>query len=203
MGAAAPPARPAGSATLPFRPAGGYPEAPVRPPPASPRPSPTPSRMATAGAPSGSNLALRLFLGLLIVGLVVVLYFVTIVPAQRAEAAERQTDLTRLRMDDVRTGLIAYRDELGRYPGSLDSLVMFARTDSVFNARIASQEERIAPVSLDSLPYSPRTGNRFNYAVVRDTTGLEIYWLGDPDAEADSIGSRDPNPALRNAASWE
>ena len=36
-----------------------------------------------------------------------------------------------------------------------------------------------------------------------DTTGVEIYWLADPDSEADSIGSRDPNPSLRNAASWE
>ena len=159
--------------------------------------------MATAGAPSGSNLLLRIVLGLAIIGLVVWLFRVTVVPAQRAEAAQRQTDLTRLRMDDVRTGLISYRDSVGRYPGSLDSLVQYARTDSVFNARIASQDERLAPVSVDSLPYSPRTGNRFDYAVVRDTTGLEIYWLGDPDAVGDSIGSRDPNPALRNAASWE
>lgn len=158
--------------------------------------------MASAGT-SGSNLAIRIVLGLAIIGLVVWLFFVTVVPAQRAEAAQRQTDLTRLRMDDVRTALIAYRDSTGRYPGSLDSLVDFARTDSVFNARIASQEERIAPVAVDSLPYSPRSGAPFNYQVVRDTTGLEIYWLGDPDAVGDSIGSRDPNPALRNAASWE
>lgn len=158
--------------------------------------------MASA-ATGGSNLALRIFLGLLIIGLIVWLFFVTVVPAQQAEAAQRQTELTRLRMDDVRTGLIAYRDEAGRYPDTLDSLVAFARTDSTFNARIAAQEERLAPVSVDSLMYSPRTGAPFNYTVVRDTSGLEIYWLGDPDAVGDSIGSRDPNPALRNAASWE
>ncbi|MDT0632101.1 hypothetical protein RQM47_05975 [Rubrivirga sp. S365] len=159
--------------------------------------------MATAGAPSGSNLAIRIVLGLAIIGLVVWLFFVTVVPAQRAEAAQRQTDLTRERMDDVRTALIAYRDSVGRYPGSLDSLAMFARTDSVFNARISRQEERLAPVAVDSLMYSPRTGSRLDYQVVRDTSGLEIYWLADPDALGDSIGSRDPNPALRNAASWE
>ena len=159
--------------------------------------------MASAGSPSGSNLALRIVLGLAIIGLVVWLFFVTVVPAQRAEAAQRQTELTRLRMDDVRTALIAYRDSLGRYPGSLDSLVLFARTDSTFNARIARQDERMAPLALDSLPYSPRTGTRFDYEVVQDTSGLVIYWLGDPDAPGDSIGSRDPNPALRNAASWE
>lgn len=158
--------------------------------------------MASAGT-SGSNLALRLLLGLAIIGLVVWLFFVTVVPAQRAEAAERQTDLTRLRMDDIRTALIAFRTANGRYPGSLDTLSTFAETDSLFNARISSQDERIAPVSVDSLAYSPRTGARFNYEVVEDTTGLVIYWLGDPDAIGDSIGSRNPNPALRNAASWE
>ena len=159
--------------------------------------------MASAGSPSGTDLAIRIVLGLAIIGLVVWLFFVTVVPAQRAEAAERQTELTRLRMDDVRTALIAYRDSLGRYPGSLDSLALFARTDSTFNARIDRQEERPAPLVLDSLAYSPRTGNRFDYEVVRDTSGLVIYWLGDPDVPGDSIGSRDPNPALRNAASWE
>lgn len=159
--------------------------------------------MASAGAPSGSNLAIRIVLGLAILGLIVWLFFVTVVPAQRAEAAQRQTDLTRERMDDVRTALIAYRDSVGRYPGSLDSLTMFARTDSVFNARIAGQDERLAPLTVDSLAYSPRTGALLDYQVVRDTSGLEIYWLADPDAPGDSIGSRDPNPALRNAASWE
>jgi type II secretory pathway pseudopilin PulG len=158
--------------------------------------------MATTGA-SGSDLAIRALLGLLIVGLVVVLFFVTVVPAQRAAAAERETELTRERMSDLRTALIAYRDSLEGYPSTLDSLVLFVRTDSAFNAQIEAEEERLRPINVDSLVYSPRTGARFNYEVVQDTSGVEIYWLGDPDMEADSIGSRDPNPALRNAASWE
>ncbi len=157
--------------------------------------------MATTGA-SGSDLAIRAFLGLLIVGLAVVLFFVTVVPAQRAAAAQAETDLTRERMSDVRTALISYRDSLGNYPMSLDSVVMFARNDSVFAAQSVG-EERFRPASVDSLEFSPRTGNRFLYELVRDTSGVEIYWLADPDVEADSIGSRDPNPALRNAASWE
>lgn len=158
--------------------------------------------MASAAA-SGSELAIRAVLGLLIVGLVVVLYFVTVVPAQEAAAAQRQTDLTRERMGDLRTALITYRDSLGEYPSTLDSLVMYTRTDSAFAAQTEVQEERLRPVSIDSLTMSPRTGNPFRYEVVEDTTGLQIYWLGDPDMEADSIGSRNPNPALRNAASWE
>ncbi len=158
--------------------------------------------MATSGA-SGSDLAIRALLGLLIVGLVVVLFYVTVVPAQRAAAAERETELTRERMSDVRTALIAYRDSLEGYPSTLDSLVLFVRSDSAFNAQIEAEDERLRPLNVDSLLFSPRTGARFNYEVVEDTSGVQIYWLGDPDMEADSIGSRDPNPALRNAASWE
>lgn len=158
--------------------------------------------MASTGA-SGSELAIRAVLGLLIVGLVVVLFFVTVVPAQRAAAAQRETDLTRERMSDIRTALITYRDSLGGYPSTLDSLLLYTRTDSAFQAQIEMEEERLRPVSIDSLLYSPRTGTPFRYEVVEDTTGLQIYWLADPDMEADSIGSRNPNPALRNAASWE
>ncbi len=158
--------------------------------------------MASSGA-SSSELAIRVVLGLFIVGLVVVLYFVTVVPAQEARAREQETAIARERMSDVRTALIAYRDSMDAYPSSLDSLVLFARTDSVFQAQIATQDARKRPINVDSLAYSPRTGNRFLYEVVEDTTGLQIYWLGDPDQTADSIGTREVLPAYRNAASWE
>ena len=160
--------------------------------------------MASAGA-SGGELAVRILLALVIVGLVAALYFVTVVPAQEAEAAQRETALTRQRMSDVRTALISYRDSLDTYPSTLDSLALFARTDSVFQARIASEEDRAAPLSLDSLLVSPRSGERFRYEVVTDTTGVEIYWLADVigGVPSDSIGARYVDPALRNAASWE
>ena len=158
--------------------------------------------MASAGT-SGGELGLRAVLAIAILALVGVLYFVTVVPAQKAAAAQRQTDLTRERMADVRTALIAYRDSMDTYPSTLDSLVLFARTDSAFLAEVAVQEERMRDAVPDSLAYSPRTGAPFLYEVVSDTAGVEIYWLRDPDVEGDSIGSRDPNPALRNAASWE
>lgn len=160
--------------------------------------------MATAGT-SGGEIGLRLLLALVILGLAAVLLYVTVVPAQEAAAAERETAIARERMNDVRTALIAYRDSMDTYPSSLDSLTLFARTDSVFQARISSQEERQRPLSVDSLAYSPRSGNRFQYEVVRDTSGLQIYWLADEvdGVLVDSIGSRVPSPALRNAASWE
>ena len=154
-------------------------------------------------AASGSNIAIRAFLALVIVGLVVALYFVTVVPGQDAAARERDTSIARERMSDIRTALIAYRAENEEYPASLDSLGYFAAADSAFQAQMATQEQRIRPLSTDSLRFSTRTGQPFLYEVVEDTTGLQIYWLADPDMEGDSIGSRNPNPALRNAASWE
>lgn len=160
--------------------------------------------MATAGT-SGGEIGLRVLLALVILGLAAVLLYVTIVPAREAAAAERETALVRQRMDDVRTALISYRNSMQTYPSTLDSLVLFARTDSLTQARFAAQQERLTPVSIDSLVYSPRSGQPFRYEVVRDTTGLEIYWLANEvnGVLTDSIGSREPSPGLRNAASWE
>ncbi len=158
--------------------------------------------MASTGA-SGSEIGIRAVLALIILGLVVLLFYVTVVPARRAEAAQRQTDLTRERMSDVRTALISYRDSMGVYPSTLDSLVMYTRNDPRFASEAAGEEGRLAPPSAESLASSPRDGQPFRYQVVRDTSGFQIYWLADPAMEADSIGSRVPNPALRNAASWE
>lgn len=158
--------------------------------------------MATTGA-SGGELGIRAVLALLILGLVAVLLYVTVVPAQRAEAAERETKIARERMSDVRTALIAYRDSMQAYPSTLDSLVLFSRGDETFMTEALAQEGRVAPPVVDSLPFSSRDGQRFRYEVIQDTSGYSVYWLADPSMEADSIGSRDPNPALRNAASWE
>jgi len=75
---------------LPIRPRRGYPVQPAGP---GLIPSLDPPRllMANTGA-SGSDLAIRALLGLLIIGLCVVLYFVTVVPAQRAAAAQRASE---------------------------------------------------------------------------------------------------------------
>ena len=158
--------------------------------------------MASTGA-TGKEIGVRAALALIILALVGVLFFVTVVPAQRAEAAQRETDLARERMSDVRTALIAYRDSMGAYPSTLDSLVLYTRGDDRFITEATAEEGRLAPPAVDSLPFTSRNGQPFRYQVVRDTSGFQIYWLADPVMEADSIGSRDPNPALRNAASWE
>jgi type II secretory pathway pseudopilin PulG len=157
--------------------------------------------MASAGT-SGSDKAIRAILALAILGLIVLLYFVTVVPAQKAAADQAATDRARQRMGDIRTALITFRDANATYPSTLDSLVAYARTDSTFLAR-ANETERTSPLNLDSLTVSTRTGTPYLYEVNADSSGVQLYWLGDPDVPGDSIGARDPNPAYRNAASWE
>ena len=158
----------------------------------------------------GSN-AVRIGIQLVLAAVIAVgaylLYRTITEPWEAYEAEQFQTQLTRARMDHIRTALIDFRDETNRYPGSLDSLVLFVRTDSVYGEE---DLDEVFPVpgagtfTPDSLPFSPRTGRPFVYDVVRDdSAGVEIYYLQDPDNAEDYIGARDPDPARRNAASWE
>lgn len=163
-------------------------------------------------ASSGASTAIQVVLAIIIVALGYLLFKVIRDPQVEFEARERADALGRERMDDVRTALSAYRDANDAYPMRLDTLAAALRNDTTFVAPTGSDDEpRMQPFALDSLTRSARTGEPFNYEVVieRDSTGAElsisnaIYWLQDPGAEADSIGSRAYNPARRNAASWE
>lgn len=156
---------------------------------------------------SGARIAIQIVLAVLILALGYFLFVSITRPYNDFKEQERQTTLTRERMDDVRTALIAFRDANDGYPATLDSLVLFARGDSALNAQAAAvmeeNEQRLSPFVIDSLPFSPSSGARFNYEVVSDTSEIVIYWLQSPDSPGDSIGSRVVNPAMRNAASWE
>jgi hypothetical protein len=150
---------------------------------------------------------IQIVLALVIVVGAYLLYRTITDPWDEYQAAERQTELTRARMDHIRTALIDFRGETDRYPRTLDSLVTFVETDSVYAGENLDSlfatpgGGRFDP---DSLPYSPRSGTRFVYDVVRDdSANVEIYYLQDPDRPEDYIGSREPDPARRNAASWE
>lgn len=150
--------------------------------------------------------AIQVILGIAVIGLVYVLYHTIVDPWNEYEATEFQTELTRARMSHVRTALINFRDENGDYPSSLDSLVYFVKSDSALSSQDLS-EVFIVPGGgafvADSLPFSPRTGARFEYELVsNDTLGVTIYYVKDPDSE-DYIGAQEANPALRNVASWE
>ncbi|TDI69526.1 MAG: hypothetical protein E2O85_05410 [Bacteroidetes bacterium] len=147
----------------------------------------------------GTQLALQAALGVLIIVLIFVLIDSIVSPYKEVERRKEVTELTRTRMDDVRQALIVYQRRNGRYVTSLDSLVMWFHADS---ALAASTDSLFGlGFQVDSLPYSPRTGNRFELAV-NDTSRTSTYLLSDPDSD-DYIGTLDGDITRLNAASWE
>ncbi|MEM1056803.1 MAG: hypothetical protein AAGI52_14870 [Bacteroidota bacterium] len=155
------------------------------------------------------RLAIQVGLVLLIAVLAFFLYRSITEPYQEKLEREREVQMGRERMDDVRTTLIAFRDAYDGYPSTLDSLVTYARTDTTFTEpTFEDDENRLTSFSVDSLGLSARSGAPFNYEVVQQEdstgapTGVQIYWLQDPAAPEDSIGSRDANPSNRNRESW-
>lgn len=141
----------------------------------------------------------QFLLGLLIVSLSIGLYQSITAPYEAIERQERLTQMTRQRMANVRTALTRYERTAGTFPPTLDSLVTWIKQDSATVARMDSIFG--AGFDPDSLPFSPRTGARFEYAV-NDTARVDTYLLEDPDSE-DYIGTLEEDVTQVNAASWE
>jgi hypothetical protein len=150
-------------------------------------------------ASQGLKIAIQIVLGLVIIALGYWLYLSITEPWDAVERQREVTRMTRAQMDKVRIGLIRHEREEDRFPGTLDSLMLWIRQDSLIQA----DPDTIfgAGINLDSLIYSPRTGNKFMYAL-NDTGRVKIYLLKDPDSE-DQIGSETPDVTQLNAASWE
>src|SRR5690625_6679066 len=70
---------------------------------------------------------LQIFLALVIVVLAYWLYLSITEPYKVIEQERELTELTSKRMSDVRSALIAHEQRVGRFPGSLDSIVFFVR----------------------------------------------------------------------------
>ena len=134
-----------------------------------------------------------------ILGLAYFLYQSITEPYDRIERRQQITENTRARMSNIRTALIDYERDSAAYPDSLNLLLQHMRNDSLLSTRQDSVFG--GPVNLDSLFYSPRTGNRFQYTV-SDTGRVETYLLEDPDTD-DQIGTLTGDPTRANAASWE
>lgn len=148
----------------------------------------------------GLRIGIQIVLGIIIVGLAYWLYISITEPYERVERQREMTQMTRDRMELVRTALIQYERREDRFPGTLDSLVMWVRQDSFVQANRDSLFEQ--DFNTDSLPFSPRSGEQFEYAA-SDTGRIDIYYLKDPNSE-DFIGTTDPNDVtMLNAASWE
>ena len=149
---------------------------------------------------------LQIVLAVAIIGLGYYLYRTIVDPYKAYQAEQAEIAAIRARMNNVRQALSFYQRREEAYPSTLDSLVYYLETDSaalaVRDSIFDVQEGAEFDIDIDSLPYSPRTGERFNYAL-NDTSDVDNYWLQAPTRPADSIGTRTAEPALRNVASWE
>jgi len=146
----------------------------------------------------GLRIAIQVLLGIAIIALVYWLYVSITAPWEAVERERAITAETRGQMNKVRLALITHERALDKFPSTLDSLVIWVRTDS---ATVANWDS-LYGVNPDSMLYSPRTGNRFLYTLI-DTGRVAIYLLKDPDSD-DQIGSTNPDDITTlNAASWE
>lgn len=150
------------------------------------------------------NNIISIFLILIILALSYVLYDSIVTPWQKELAKRKLTDDTRFRMTLVRDALINYqaRHPEGKFPSTLDSLVIFLKTDSIMQVRgpelFVEPEKGYNP---DSLIYSLRTPReKFNYSV-NDTIRPPLYLLKDPGSD-DAIGSLE-RITLLNAPNWQ
>ncbi len=151
-------------------------------------------------ANKGVKLVIQIALGLLIVFLFWWLVQSITGPWAQVERERAVTEMTRAQMGHVRTALVYHEQEQDAFPGALDSLVMWLVQDSLMMAS-ADSLFGVPGIVLDSLIFSPRTGNQFEYAL-NDTGRVSIYLLQDPDSD-DYIGSATPDVTQLNAASWE
>lgn len=140
-------------------------------------------------------------LAVIIIILAWVLYDSITTPFEEVEQRREVTEQVRHRMMTVRDALVEHERNKDEFPQTLDDLVAWLKTDEEMSAKADSLFEFRPPHEYhpDSLVHSPRTGNRFEYAL-NDTIRPNIYLLEDPDSD-DAIGSLD-RTTLRNAANW-
>lgn len=152
-----------------------------------------------ASSSRGVQTAFQVVLALAIVVLMYFLYVSITEPYAAVERKKELTEQTRNRMSDIRAAMIEHNRREGRFITSLDSLVMWLKSDSAMVAHADSIFG--ASFMADSLPFSPRTGNRFELAV-NDTSRTATYRIDDPDSD-DYIGTISGDVTELNAASWE
>ncbi len=149
---------------------------------------------------NGARIAIQVLLLIVIVGLAYWLYESITEPYAGLQRQEAVTQKVRDRMLLNRQVLIRFNQVNNRFPQTLDSVVLFARTDSML---VAGRDSLFGPgFTLDSLILSPRTGNRFLYTA-SDTARPAYYKLTDPDKPEDFIGTDQGEITRINAASWD
>jgi len=143
----------------------------------------------------------RIFSIVLIVVIIVLagwLYHTITAPWKEVQAVRAETELVRENLLAINDAIRYYNDQQNRYPQSLDSLVITLEGDSFFRANKDSLL-RNRRFDLDRLIVSPRTGNRFEYAL-NDTVRPQLYLISDPDTD-DHVGTLS-RVTDRGAPSW-
>ncbi|MDI6400482.1 hypothetical protein QLX67_00610 [Balneolaceae bacterium ANBcel3] len=140
-------------------------------------------------------------LAVIIIVLAWVLYDSIVSPYEKIEKQRAVTEQVRHRMSVVRDALVEHQRRNNAFPESLDDLVNWLKTNDEMVERGSELFPFLPPheYNPDSLIYSPRTGNRFNYTL-NDTLRPNIYLLEDPDTD-DAIGSLERTNLL-NATNW-
>lgn len=139
----------------------------------------------------------------IIIALSIWLYESITGPYQKVLERKQQVEMVRTRMSNIRDVLIKYKNKHGHFPPSLDSLVVFLKTDSAMVDKGAKEFKKIVGhFNPDSLIYSPIPPHeKFTYTR-NDTIRPELYLLVDPADTTQRIGSM-TKTTLLNAGSWE
>jgi hypothetical protein len=148
----------------------------------------------------GASIAVQAILLLAIAGLGYFLYRSINDPyEERLRIVEAREDV-RQRMSDIRQVLIRHNQVHERFPSTLDSVKIFAESDSSLQADV---DELFGPgYRFDSLLVSPLSGERFQYTA-SDTGRVKYYRLISPDYPEDVIGADRPDVTKLNVATWE
>ena len=142
---------------------------------------------------------LQVVLAIVIIGLAYFLYYSITAPYAEIEREERITEEVRDRMTDIRTALGRYERDSTTFPDSLDQLMAhIERDEELLGARDSLFRTSF---ELDSMFYSPRSGDMFIYTL-SDTGQVPTYLLESPDSD-DEIGTLTGDPTRTNVASWE
>ncbi|MEX0680770.1 MAG: hypothetical protein WD097_05265 [Balneolales bacterium] len=147
------------------------------------------------------NKIISSILAIIIIVLAWLLYDSIVSPYEQVIEQREITNNVRHRMSVVRDALVEHQRREGEFPESLDDLITWLKTDDDMIAMGDSLFAFMPPdqYNPDSIVFSPRTGNRFQYTL-NDTLRPNIYLLEDPDTD-DAIGSLERTTYL-NATNW-
>jgi len=143
----------------------------------------------------------NIILKILIAVLVVVLYYIITAPWSEKLKVDALKMQSRVKMTKIRSGELVFIESNNRYSSSLRELVdwlkadptVAAKKDSIFNLKGAQ-------LNLDSLIYSPVTGEVYKYQS-SDSSTVKKYYLECPGGSG-SIGSMVDDDKV-NKSTWE